>query len=369
MIINPTILSNQILSETSKKLSQLQQVNDILSSDFFIVERSYPKQIQLEILREELSSNLEKLIVLLEDDYNESEYDTYQYLINETKHTLQNISNINSYRLDYNTLSTNLIKQISTDYNFGTMAYEEKWDYSKIWHTHDYSYVNFEQAPASNVSAIANIIITDSNNANILSLCMPNTKQIEYKIADIGEYRYIARTNRSQININSNDFDGWVYVDGSTYRKDDFPEAYEIFNPDHIPSDQFTIPCISNFIKLNGFSDTMRNDFSDVIYQNSIHEHSHPGIDSNQFKDYSGSTRVQVKLSVYYSGFGSTNVKALHTGYVDENGELKQLSVIINSNTLRSIPTKTIELGLDYESRPENQLIPMMVYIGKRSKK
>lgn len=51
------------------------------------------------------------------------------------------------------------------------------------------------------------------------------------------------------IDIDSGEFDGWVYPDGSEYSARDFPQAYAVYGDGQ--SSTFKVPFLSNFIKLN----------------------------------------------------------------------------------------------------------------------
>jgi len=74
----------------------------------------------------------------------------------------------------------------------------------------------------------------------------------------IGELNFIYNKNlpSKQAILNSIDngtFDGWVYPDGTRYPryrgKYDFTEAYNIYKGS---GNQFTVPTINNFLRMNG---------------------------------------------------------------------------------------------------------------------
>ena len=66
------------------------------------------------------------------------------------KMTLERVRYRNSYSIEYGKMSDHIISTLSSEYNFGTMAYEDKWDYARSWHLHDYSYTELKPEYFSN---------------------------------------------------------------------------------------------------------------------------------------------------------------------------------------------------------------------------
>lgn len=97
MTLPPSILSDQILADSSKKLSELDRAGTVLSSDLLTLERSRPKEIQHEILKE-IESDVQNLIICLEDGYDDEHPEKARFLINEVKSVLENARLKQSYR-------------------------------------------------------------------------------------------------------------------------------------------------------------------------------------------------------------------------------------------------------------------------------
>ena len=377
MIFQPLYSLSAIIADNSQKLSQLPRTLSISADDLYTFERSFPKEVQAEILNEAISAltsdvatDFDQLLeICLEDGYAENETGTAvisaHYLINELKTTLENVRLRYSYSAKMQDLVKFILDKLEAAAGLSSMAYKEKWDYSRSWHEHDYSEVRVSALCSE--SPIAKVTISDSDPSHTKEILvgLPAYEAPNYKLYDIGEFKLLAVPNRQQMSTSDPNFDGWVYADGSTYSKEYFPKAYSVFNPSGIPPDSFNVPNIHDFIKLNGFSNSDENSFLSVHYENAISPHKHDDIDNNQLKTKTLQQTVDIEIPIT-NGANNKKEDSLHTGYQTQYSVLSALSVTINSNNLETQLTSTQPLNNDIESKPMHQVIPLMVYIGKK---
>jgi len=100
---------------------------------------------------------------------------------------------------------------------------------------------------------------------------------------------------RDQINYKSDDFDGWLYPDGSTYFLSDFALSSKISavygNDD---GHTFTMPTLSNFIRLNGIMQKSPELTSRMDGRNALMKHNHK-------LDVTATGKIQTYGSANYS--------------------------------------------------------------------
>lgn len=378
MIFQPPYPPSAYIADNSQKLSQLPRTSSISANDLYTFERSFPKEVQAEILNEAISvltsnitADFDKLEICLEDGYAENEAGTAvisaHYLINELMTTLENARLRYSHSTKMQDLVKFILDKLEAAAGLSSMAYKEKWDYSRSWHEHDYSEVRVSALCSESPIAKVTISDSDSSHTKEISVGLPAYEAPIYKLYDIGEFKLLAVPNRQQMLTSDPNFDGWVYADGGTYSREDFPKAYSVFNPSSIPPDSFNVPGIHDFIKLNGFSDSDENSFLSVRYENAISPHTHGDIDNNQFKTKTLQQTVDIEMPIRNGASSkTTDEHCLHTGYLTQKSVLSALSVTIDSNNLETQLTSTLPLNNDIESKPMHQVIPLMVYIGKK---
>lgn len=56
-------------------------------------------------------------------------------------------------------------------------------------------------------------------------------------------------TKLRTINVNSDDFDGWVYANGGEYLKTDFPSAASVFPQSTTATSRFRVLTLEDFFK------------------------------------------------------------------------------------------------------------------------
>lgn len=168
-----------------------------------------------------------------------------------------------SKRLKYESLVKDATDNLCAALRLSSAAFVEKADYSRKNHGHDYSSIYVYARPLSAISAVSGIKIYPKSvkpiaEFNVLNNGKSNTVTMyspgqQYDSIDdvpmIGELKFMARKTLSAVDIDSPDFDGWVYPDGSSYSRRDFPAAYVLYGDGQ--SETFNVPFLSNFIKLN----------------------------------------------------------------------------------------------------------------------
>ena len=310
--------------------------------------------------------NLEKI----EDLHKSGAVSTQQYgvLLNEFKTKLENAKIEETYTVQYKKLRDFIAHMIS-EIDLGTIAHSSIYDFSFAWHEHDeYSYVSYLPNASPNASSLIAIMTTTTGEfENQLSICLPDVIVPVTDSAEIGEYKFVALKSRTSIDVNSPEFDGWVYADGSSYLKAQFPRAYEVFNPTHSPATTFVVPNIDSFVKLNGFSTASVNSFDKVKYKNAMSPHVHKEFSNDQLLNYSKVNKVTAQMPYNFSHASNTAATAFHTGFTKKSGssKLDGIKITINANEINSSATETLALNQDTESTPRHVVIPLMTYIGK----
>jgi len=134
------------------------------------------------------------------------------------------------------------------------MIHELSSNYARTGHKHPYNF--FDIRPVEPYDEDKHVVIaTFTIDGRKVRIVMPRPFIYKEPEPAIGELKFIATPNitpPSQIDINSSDFDGWVYPMGQTYyvQCGQFREAKEVFgqNPDF---NQLTIPNLSSFFRAN----------------------------------------------------------------------------------------------------------------------
>ena len=226
----------------------------------------------------------------------------------------------------------------------------------------------------------------------------------------------------SSIDVTKSDFDGWVYPRGQQYRLNAFRLSNDIEKMFSVSDGKFTVPCISNFIK-DGYSN-----FNKISYQNVVPYHFHdvsPGsgsisaeisaklefsslagnggkfhsgngktakgnvsrsLQKNQFdkKDisnfnYTGGQTVQISsLSIkdsapedFYSKFPNgkeSTWEEIWTRLGNKQIISPNITIELTADSdIIKVDDATIEsAGVDKETYPTHNLLPIMVYLGKK---
>ena len=171
------------------------------------------------------------------------------------------------------------------------------------------------------------------------------------------------------------DFDGWVYADGSKFRKVDFPYAWSFFTEGRT-STTFTVPSVSGFAKMQSSAA-----LESVAYSHPVYSHTHdltgniesditlPNalsvVESDKFGDINAISTINgLTLPVIHQGYNPYDVS-----YFDfsQDSPVKNISPYMANITVTAdkfLNSPTANTGTTTEAYPEHDIIPAMVYIG-----
>lgn len=283
---------------------------------------------------------------------------------------LQNTSTYISKSLSYDKLAGQLFKDLSAAFDFKSMAYELSDQYSNINHTHNYNF--FDISPNYNYNDvdengnfINTVLATFKINNKIVRLCMPKQWRYEDPGHLIGELKFKILPNiinPSNININSDNFDGWVYPNGQSYTvaSTDFQAAKQYFEQD-VNSTTLTIPCLNNFIKANP---TNNISVENITFKNSgVPRHNH-----NTTIRLSNNDTKEVGIDIFIADTAGDG-GSFHRGAkpYDPNKEYKaSLALSVDGLTINDCTINKSDSSLDREQYPTYNYLPVMIYIGKK---
>ena len=136
----------------------------------------------------------------------------------------------------------------------------------------------------------------------------------------MGEVKFLAVPNRDQKSYLADDFDGWVYADGSKYPRATFPKAYALYQglPGSTPT-AFAVPRLDNFLTPNPgtyMTDAMRS----IAWQNRLPAHRHDDINSSQLTTSIGNIKLQVTFPVFGGNSASGEPESGGIPFPDKNG-------------------------------------------------
>ena len=195
---------------------------------------------------------------------------------------------------------------------------------------------------------------------------------------DISEY-FDVEDNVYKLKDNNKSFDGWVFADGKTYCKSDFPKAYEVYKTD-ASTETFSVPTLSNFIKMNpGLH--LNNAMAQIDYSHPVPEHSH------NIQEITKSIIIENAISVVeayehgninsVSSINNIDIPLLCPGYNPTNSTYYDftsddpqnyispvgINLELSSNIL--LPNNTDLAGQTTEPVPIHNCIPFLIYIGR----
>ena len=269
--------------------------------------------------------------------------------------------------MSYSDLSAQLCASISGFAGLSSMAFHDTWEYSKVWHVHGYTKVKAKPVYGQDDGGryIGKVVIRSPGKTENISVWSPPPGRTVDAIFEVGEVKLLAVSERKQISYTDPAFDGWVYMDGKSYPKEFFPDAYELYKGllgSTLTS--FVVPTMNRFFTPNpGIyeTDAMRK----TEWQNRIPRHSH-AIDTSQFNNIEFSNLTcNVRLPYDHSG-GEAGGKALHVRYQTKiKNSYTPYMTSVDFTGVNAAATKTIiSADNQCESYPEHMAIPAMVYIG-----
>lgn len=203
-----------------------------------------------------------------------------------------------SYKDTYQDFKYRTFYDISAGMPFGSMSHEDQDQYALVKHLHDYSFTEvypyYTEADANgNLYNLIGIVhLSNSVSSSQISIWLPEIEEpLFFEDHMIGELKPIGLNKGllPAIDLDSKYFDGWVYCDGASYPKEDFPEAYEVFRyAEGSTKATFKVPYYNtHFIKSNPnlpefAADPVRKVKYHNIFAGKDHDHGGEGYASLQ---------------------------------------------------------------------------------------
>lgn len=307
---------------------------------------------------------------------------------------------LSTYHTNYNDLSSDIKLSALNLINTGSMAFAEKWQYSAINHYHtNYSNVTVSVSyDQNNTLKIGTISVGNTgaedlkfDNYSIIDIYCPVIEYYIPKEPAYGTLRFMySQLNMPEINeeyINSDNFDGWVYPDGSEYiikNLDQFKQynvisktgnkfVTNLGNNPFINSNKLKVPDLRDqFFKLNPFinynnlgSSKRQCKFLNFQSHVAIPEHKHNIENINAVvKLKVDSSNCDFKLAPTFSMYDKNSVH-----YGKGSGEIVRYTADIKLNTcVLRLNTKNNIIYETPSSYPNHQSLPVMIYVGGRRK-
>lgn len=315
--------------------------------------------------------------------------------------------NANNYKFLYNEFIQQIVSDISVKLHLSSMAFCETDNYVFFNHQHKYSNVNcypmFSLENTNNPIHFMSLSIDNFESHNSIDLYMPKLNYQPISLYDIGDVRFLAintisaeygnidipytyiehnnlktktvtlkNANKNIINsIKNGTFDGWVYPDGSEYYKMmgryDFSDAYKKFNGNN---NKFTIPCLSNFVKLNpGIQ--CDNAIAKFPGQTGIKPHTHELADYKEIESLNQSISATIIMNQAENASSQPNsYNTLHKAggrYLQATNlsiDESSLNMNLNINSSDKKFFDYVPSNPNDETYPNHYLIPVQVYIG-----
>lgn len=277
----------------------------------------------------------------------------------------------------YNTLSDKFFNDSRPLFGFKSMAWEDEEHYSLANHVHNYSKVSCQplilpSKDSSKKQEVSSIVTFNIDNKNV-TLYMPKISIYEQPRPYIGQLKFMAiqslpqRPNDIRY-YSSLSFDGWVYPDGRVLDLSMFQQAYEAFGKSYNVGDegenQFRIPALSNFIRMqNDFKDS-RTYNSIVNEQKVILEHFHYVTDMYM----SGNMTCDISIG---TGRDTNNGPSTHSpNNIDNPNSETSAKLAFNFNNVRVDHVDSVrpsDASLDVQTYPSYNDLPVLMYIGEAS--
>lgn len=256
-----------------------------------------------------------------------------------------------SKKVTFDMLSAKLVADINSLLDFGSMAYVASSDYAPIDHQHEGTYNKVAISCVLSAALSNDHIATFNVDGDKYELYAPKSTIRQLPEPEVGQLKFIYQTTKQAIDVNSDNFDGWVYADGSTYSTSmfDVKDAFDV-NEDGT----FTVPNLNNFIKLNS-TPYQANDMSEK------YEHVDPYHTHDITMSLSGNVKGSLKYQ-HTSGYGG--IPWSH-GRTDKDGTCI-FQVELDYSLLKISSKGYIEQSQQAgeETHPTYNSIPVMVYIG-----
>lgn len=301
---------------------------------------------------------------------------------------------LSARRLDYGSLSADVRPRALSAMHVGTMAFADTWEYSTSSHGHDcytYAAVSAGFGPGESMIKLATISAGDMyvdglqpGKCRIIDVYCPEVRVSVPEEPHYGTLRFAYRQDSVHIDqsyISSDQFDGWVYPDGSTWTVDPAqfrlgsnPFVTRASNP-FVKDGVLSAPDLRGlFISFNPFTERERDGenyarcaFGEREGHVAVPEHDH------LITDFSA--HVQLEFDKERSAISVTNdynkygVNTLHWGITGQKPDQD-----LPYTAQLSFKSHTFSLSTDYAgdasawSEPSHWAMPVMVYVGGRLK-
>lgn len=279
-----------------------------------------------------------------------------------------------SVKTSYHQLSDQLFNDLCSQYGIKNMAHESSAEYSLINHIHNYSscYISATMSPKSlgydpkksdeEQPIISNIVTFVVDGKNI-TMSMPQIKLFKQPEAYIGQLRFLAVPTLDTINVSALDFDGWVYPDGREIPSAIFPDAWNTFGTTYGSNSAygtFKLPDFRQFFKPAPYTNTGSFE-TNVAGTNGIVVHTH------EVSDVSLSGKLCIDLSLLLTDSNSGSC-AMHdsngdSSYFDSYLKFEMKGINLRDDT---IDISYSSPNLDVQTHPTYNMMPVLMYIGKR---
>ena len=231
------------------------------------------------------------------------------------------------------------------------MAFEDENAYSLSNHNHDTVYNKTEIIPLLTDGIQVATFVKDYQNE--ISVYYPQIITYKYDEPYIGELKFVTDKRHRTININSDDFDGWVYPDGSTYLISDFPRAASEFGS---VGSTFQVPLLSQF-----FCGSKTKD-QNVEATEVLKEHFHFTKLTLEPKEITGTLYLGAAKDAGGDGFG-------HNGKAKTFDRWHRCTVTMVIDSFEfsgNNQSDNCEQGYGVTT-PSYNYIPVMIYIGQKN--
>lgn len=173
------------------------------------------------------------------------------YIVGSSPLTKNNINkSFQSVKIKEDIIRHEIQDYVIDKLKLGTMAFCDKDDYSKEYHTHSEYSKLCAITPLYEKHTDTNLVFSIVNDGKTTDIYTPNPLSLENNTM-IGEIKFVAWKYKHEIDVNDENFDGWVYPDGKSYKLEDFKNSTElrqVFDNDGV---SFRVPNIDQFIRIN----------------------------------------------------------------------------------------------------------------------
>lgn len=163
--------------------------------------------------------------------------------------------------LAYWNMCNQMFQEISSKYKLGSMAWQDENSYSPSSHSHDDIYnktvITEHQTDGEHIATFV------ADGRTNVSVYFPRVVIYKHDDPYVGELKFVTDRSHRTINVDSEDFDGWVYPDGSQYNVSDFPDAAAAFG---YSGTKFRVPELTDFF-CGGTTKSSHVNATDVIWE------------------------------------------------------------------------------------------------------